>query len=72
MNARPFVSRALDALSNRDLTGLVGSHRCPRCPRQTYCHAFIIRDGSRIETHHCPTHGVSPMRRHIVHSEKAA
>ncbi len=75
MNTRPSVSRALDALSNgyHDPSGLVDRNRCPRCQRETHCHAFIIRDGSRIETHHCPTHGdVSPMRSHIVRPEKAA
>ena len=50
---------------------LIGKNVCCQCKREVTTHAFITHDGSRIETHHCPTHGdVAPMRSHIVNGEK--
>ena len=46
---------------------LVGKNVCCRCNREVTTHAFTAKDGHRVETHHCPTHGdVAPMRSHIV------
>ena len=50
---------------------LISKNVCCKCRREVTTHAFIARDGSRIETHHCPEHGdVPPMRSHIVNGER--
>ncbi len=49
---------------------LIGKNVCCKCQREVTTHAFMTKDGSRIETHHCQEHGdVPPMRSHIVNQE---
>ncbi len=75
MNARYRASIELQApeiqaakYGYRDPASLIGRNICCKCQREVTTHAFIAKDGSRIETHHCPEHGdVSPMRS-IIHN----
>ena len=55
----------------RDPNELIGRFVCCKCRREVVTYAFIAKDGSQIETHHCREHGdVPPMRSHIVNGEK--
>ena len=77
MNARSFATLEFEApeiqaaqYGYRDPESLIGKNICCKCQREVTTYAFITQDGSRIETHHCPTHGdVPPMRSPIVNQE---
>ncbi len=54
----------------RQPNSLIGKNVCCKCKREVTTYTFITKDGNRIETYHCPTHGdVMPMRSHIVNPE---
>ena len=75
MNARSFGHRNFQApeLSTaqygyRPPDSLIGKNLCCKCRCEVTTHAFMARDGSRIESHHCPTHGDVPPMRSIIHN----
>lgn len=69
MNARHLAAIEFQApkYGYRDPATLIRRPVCSRCKREVTVHAFTVKDGSRIETHHCPVHGDVPsMQSHIV------
>ena len=51
----------------RDPGTLMRRPVCIKCKREVTRHAFRVKDGSLIETHHCQVHGDVPsMQSHIA------
>ena len=74
MNARHVATMQLQApeiqaakYGYRAPETLIRRPVCIHCKREVTVHAFAVKDGSRIETHHCPEHGDVPsMQSHIA------